>query len=122
MSDIDRLARDLDAGAGVVQKDVRPVVAKGCLNIKTATKKRWTGLSNAPALPAAVTYETHLTPTGAWGEVGPEKEKRQGALGNVIEYGTVNNPPHPGLAPSLAEEDPRFGKALEDLGVKGMPR
>jgi hypothetical protein len=122
MSDVDRLARDLDAGADVAREGVRPVVAKGCLNIKTATKKRWTGLSNAPALPAAVTYETHLTPTGAWGEVGPEKEKRQGALGNVIEYGTVNNPPHPGLAPSLAEEDPRFGKALEDLGVKGMPR
>lgn len=122
MSDIDRLARDLDAGSDIVRAGVRPVVAKGCLNIKVATQRRWTGLGNAPALARAVTYDTHLTPVGAWGEVGPDKDKRQGDLGNVIEYGTVNNPPHPGLAPSLAEEDPRFTKALGDLGVKGMPQ
>lgn len=124
MADIDRLARDLDAGADVARVGVRPVVAKGCLNIKTATKRHWTGLSNAPRLASAVTYDTHLTPTGAWGEVGPDVDldKRQGYLGNLIEYGSVNNAPHPGLAPSLADEDPRFGKALGDLGVKGMPQ
>ena len=122
MDDMDGLIRDLDKGADVVQTGVRPVVDKGCLNIKTATQKRWTGLSNAPALARAVTYDTHLTPTGAWGEVGPDKDKRQGDLGNLIEYGSVNNAPRPGLAPSLAEEDPRFGKALEDLGVNAMPQ
>lgn len=122
MDDMDRLIRDLEQAPDVARKGVRPVVAKGCLNIKTATQRRWTGLSNAPALARAVTYDTHLTPTGAWGEVGPDKAKRQGDLGNLIEYGSVNNPPRPGLAPSLAEEDPRFGKALEDLGVKGMPQ
>ena len=122
MTDIDRLARDLDAGGDVVRAGVRPVVAKGCLNIKTATQRRWTGLSNAPLLARAVTYDTHLTPTGAWGEVGPDVTKKQGYLGNIEEYGTVNNAPHPGLAPSLAEEDPRFAKALGDLGVKAMPQ
>lgn len=122
MSDIDRLARDLDKGADIARTGIRPVVAKGCLNIKTATQRRWTGLSNAPLLARAVTYDTHLTPTGAWGEVGPDVTKKQGYLGNIEEYGTVNNAPRPGLAPSLAEEDPRFTKALGDLGVKGMPR
>lgn len=122
MTDIDRLARDLDAGADTVRMGVRPVVAKGALNIKTGTQRRWTGLSNAPALPRAVTYDTHLTPTGASAEIGPDKLKRQGDLGNLIEYGSVNNPPHPGLAPSLADEGPRFVKALEDLGIRGMPQ
>jgi hypothetical protein len=122
MTDMDRLIRDLEKAPDTALKGVRPVVAKGCLNIKTATQRRWTGLSNAPLLARAVTYDTHLTPTGAWGEVGPDKDKRQGDLGNLIEYGSVNNPPHPGLAPSAAEEDPRFGQALEDLGAKAMPQ
>ena len=122
MSDLDRLIRDLDGAADTVRRDVRAVVAKGALNIKTATQRRWTGLSNAPALARAVTYDTKFTPTGASAEIGPDTEKRQGDLGNVIEYGTVNNPPHPGLAPSLEEEEPRFAKALEDLGVQAAPR
>jgi hypothetical protein len=120
--DLDRLIRDLDKAPDIARAGVRPVIAKGSLNIKTATKRRWTGLSNAPALPAAVTYDTRLTPTGAVGEIGPENEKRQGDLGNLIEYGSVNNAPRPGLAPSLTEEEPRTAKALEDLGLKGLPQ
>ena len=122
MSDLSRWTTELGQSPEKARKGVRGVVEKGCLNIKRGTQRRWKGLGNAPALASAVTYDTRLTPLGAAGEVGPDKRKRQGALGNIIEYGSVNNPPHPALAPEADAEQPRFARAMEDLGVKAAPQ
>lgn len=122
MSDLDDLAVALDGAADEAGKRVRPVITRGALNVKTDWKRRWAHLSNAPALPAAITYDTRLTPTGAAAEIGPEKERRQGALGNLIEYGSVNNAPHPGGRPAAAAEEPRLARALEDLGVRAVEK
>lgn len=122
MPDLDDLAHDLDGAASEAARQVRPVIARGALNVKTDWKRRWQGLSNAPALPAAITYDTRLTPTGAAAEIGPEKEKRQGDLGNLIEYGSVNNRPHPGGRPAAEAEEPRLARALEDLGVRAVDK
>lgn len=122
MSDLGSWITDLGQSPEKARKGVHGVVEHGLLNIKRGTQRRWKGLGSAPALSAAVTYDTRLTPLGAAGEVGPDKRKRQGALGNVIEFGTVNNPPHPALAPEADAEEPRFARAMEDLGVKSAPR
>lgn len=122
MSDLDDLAGVLDGAADEARKQVRPVITRGALNVKTDWKRRWAHLSNAPALPAAITYDTRLTPTGAAAEIGPEKERRQGALANLIEYGSVNNAPHPGGRPAAAAEEPRLTRALEDLGVRAVEK
>ncbi|MET0416383.1 MAG: hypothetical protein ABW022_10215 [Actinoplanes sp.] len=122
MSDLDKWVTDLGNAPDLARKGVRPVVERGLLNIKRGTQRRWKGLGNAPALASAVTYDVRATLLGAAGEVGPDKRKRQGALGNVIEYGTVNNPPHPALAPEADAEAPRFARAMEDLGVKAVPQ
>lgn len=110
------LADDLQHAAEASVDEVRKVVSKGLLNIKKETKSRWQGLAHAPALPNAVTYDTATSGTGASGEVGPDKARRQGALGNLLEYGSVHNAPIPGLNPALDAEEPRFLRALEDLG------
>lgn len=122
MTDLGRWIDDLERAPAEVRKGVRPVVARGLLNIKTGVQRRWKGLGNAPALGRAVTYDVRATPLGAAGEVGPDKDKRQGALGNIIEHGTVNNPPHPALAPEGDLEEPRFVKAMEDLGFRAVPQ
>lgn len=111
-------AADLDAAAAAAPGEVRKVVQRGALNIKTDWRRRWTGLAHAPRLPYAVTYDTREMPGGASAEIGPDKDKPQGALGNIVEYGTVNNAPIPGGAPALAAEAPRFERALEDLAVR----
>ena len=103
--------------AGVAPVEARKVVAKGALNIKTDARQRATGLSHAPAYPRVITYDTHVTLTGAWAEIGPDKDKRQGALGNLIEYGSVNNPPHPHMGPAADTERPKFEKAMEAIAV-----
>lgn len=97
---------------------VHEIVQRGCFNIKGDWRRRWSGHPHIPALPYAITYDTELFANAASGEVGPDKGRRQGALGNIIEFGTPNNAPIPGGLPTLEEEAPKFEKALGDLGVK----
>ncbi|WP_045746391.1 hypothetical protein [Actinoplanes rectilineatus] len=117
-SEVRGLAEHLIRIADAAPADVRQVVAKGCLNIKTDARRRVEGLAHAPHYPRSITYETAQTPTGATGEVGPDKERRQGALGNLIEHGSINNPPKPHMGPAGEAEAPRFARALVDLGAE----
>ncbi|MCX4470452.1 hypothetical protein OOK41_09050 [Micromonospora sp. NBC_01655] len=112
------LAVDLTEAAAAAPAEVRKVVQKGALNIKTDWRRRWSGHAHAPRLPYAVTYDTRETSAGSTAEIGPDKDKPQGALGNLFEYGSVNNAPIPGGVPAAEAEKPRFEKALEDLAVR----
>lgn len=97
---------------------VAGVVGKAAVNIKKDWAQRWGGIAHAPALPAAVTYDVAY---GLWtveAEIGPDKQKRQGALGNIIEFGTENNAPIPGGLPALEAETPRVERQLAELGER----
>ena len=118
--DLSSLARDLRAAAVTVPVVSRAVVARGALNIKNDWRRRWTGLSNAPLLPYAIGYDTNETPWGVSAEIGPDKSKPQGPLGNLIEFGSVNNAPQPGGAPALDTEEPKFLDALADVAEKAL--
>lgn len=106
--------------AGVAPAEARKVVAKGALNIKTGARRRVSGLAHAPAYPNAITYDSHETPGGGWAEIGPDKDKRQGALGNILEYGTIKNAPVPHMAPEAEAELPKFEKAMLALAPKEL--
>jgi hypothetical protein len=114
-SQLQALADDIRAGSRAVVKDARAAVNKGAVNIKNDWRREWAGLSHAPALAAAITYDVKVAGRGIEAEIGPDPSRRQGPLDNIIEFGTVNNAPHPGGAPALRREEPRFVKAAEDL-------
>jgi hypothetical protein len=99
---------------------VEGVVAKGALNIKNDWRQRWSGIGHAPALPAAVTYDMTYWFGSVGAEIGPDKGKPQGPLGNLIEFGSVNNAPIPGGLPALQAEEPKYVRSLEDLAVKAF--
>jgi hypothetical protein len=120
-SDLQRLVVELDRTLAGTLPAARAVVQKGALNIKRDWRARWSGLRHAPAVGAAVTYDTSETAMSVRAEIGPDKSRRQGALGNLIEYGSLKNSPIPGGAPALAAEAPRFEKAINDFAVKLLP-
>jgi hypothetical protein len=120
--DVYDLEQILADSAGAAPAEVRKVVAKGALNIKKDARRLVGRPAHAPAYSSSITYDTRMTPAGAVAEIGPDKSKRQGALGNLLEYGSVNNPPHPHMAPAGEAEKPRFEKALEDLVSRGLDR
>ena len=115
-----KLAYDLDEAAKVAPEESRKVVAKGSLNIKTDARRRRESSKYFPRLPYAITYETGMTPTGAWGEIGPDHAKPQGNLGHIPEYGALKTPPEPYMAPAGDAEEPRLEKAMADLAEKAI--
>ncbi|WP_432050310.1 hypothetical protein [Verrucosispora sp. NA02020] len=120
--ELDRWVRTLDSAAEDAIPEARKVVQRGALQIKNDWRQRWSGYKHAPRLPYAVTYDSKETAGGASAEIGPDKNKPQGALGNLFELGSVNNAPIPGGIPALAAEGPRFERALADLAERLLRR
>lgn len=116
--DLARFALKLDRVVSEVPDEAAKVVEKGALNTKNGMRRRASGIRHAPAYPSAITYDTSQGFRGPEAEIGPDKNRRQGALGNILNYGTVKNPPIPHVEPAADEELPRFEKAMEDLSVR----
>lgn len=116
--DLRTLAVDLDRAAARAPEETRAVVVKGNINIKRDWRSAWSGLAHALALPAAITDDVRYGLGVIVGEVGPDKGRRQGALGNLIEFGSENNAPIPGGLPAAEAEAPRFERALGELGER----
>lgn len=116
--DLARFELKLDRVVSEVPGEAAKVVEKGALNIKNGMRRRASGIAHAPAYPSAVTYDTSNGFRGPEAEIGPDKNKRQGALGNILNYGTVKNAPIPHVEPAADEELPRFERAMEDLSVR----
>jgi hypothetical protein len=114
-SRLHQLAAEIRAHSRKTPAAAVQVVAKGALNIKNDWRKAWAGLAHAPHLPAAITYDTTVRRTSIEAEIGPDKDRRQGALGNLIEFGSVKNGPRPGGAPALEREEPKYVSAIETL-------
>lgn len=115
---LDGLEELLQHAQDTVVDETRQVVKKGAQNIKTDVRARWHGLHHAPFLEFAVGYDVTVNGTAVKAEIGPDKAKRQGALGNLVEFGSIHNAPHPALSPALDIEEPKFVQALEDMAVR----
>lgn len=116
--DVTVLAADLEDGARYCPDASTRVVAKGALNIKRGARERVAGLKHAPAYPRSIGYNKLTLPSGPAAEIGPDKERTQGALGNILEYGTENNAPIPHMIPAAEDELPRFTRAMEGIAVR----
>lgn len=107
------LVADLSRASVTAGAAAHKVVAKGALNVKKDWQQRASGLAHAPLYPASITYETKIKGLGVEALIGPDKSLPQGALGNLITYGSVNNPPTGDDVAVAEAEAPRFAAALQ---------
>lgn len=114
-SDVRRYIAELDKVPTVLDRELVKVGERGALNIKRDWRAAWSGHSYIGPLARSITYERRTRVKNLEWEIGPDKSRAQGALGNVIEFGTVNNPPIPGGLPALEREAPRTERALSDV-------
>jgi hypothetical protein len=114
MSEVGQLAADLGKGNARVVRDTRTAIEVGARAVQKAARKRVTGLAHAPGAPDAITFDVH----GLEAEIGYDKGRRQGALGNILEYGTAKNGPIPALGPGLAEAGPAYVEAIIAAAVR----
>jgi HK97 gp10 family phage protein len=118
------LITDLTAAPEKLRAGVRATVEKAALNVKNDAKEtvtRDTPKGYARAYPASITYDVEQTATGGTSaEIGPDKDKRQGALGNLIEFGSANNSPIPHLGPALEHETPNLEFWLSEVAGQAL--
>ncbi len=117
VSELNQLAVHFEGASSRVDVGAYDVIKKGANNIKTMSRELISGLAHAPHYPRSITYDVNFTRHGAEAEIGPDKSRPQGALGNLLEYGSANNAPLSHLGPALDREGPNVVEHLADLAA-----
>lgn len=123
MGDVRRLQRHLARVVPQARRDTRAVMMRGALNIKRewAQNARQTAPKHAPAYPRAVGFDLlAFGPDQLLAAIGPDKGMPQGALGNLLEYGSVHNPPHNDGGRALLNELPAFEAQMALIQQRGL--
>ncbi|MEW2415290.1 hypothetical protein AB0953_16465 [Streptomyces sp. NPDC046866] len=105
-----QLATALQANVAAAQEQMAAVVTRGALNIKNGWRDnaRASAGRHARHYPNSISYDVTPIPGGATAEIGPDKGRLQGPLGNLLEYGSSKNPPHNDGGRALLAEEPQF--------------
>lgn len=121
VSQLNRLVSDLSEAPTAVQRQAYPVVKKGAQNVKEGMARDFSGHAHAPHAPRAIDYDMRFSLRGSIeAEIGFNKSKPQGALGNILAFGTSKNAPVADIGASLTREGPNFEKALADIAAKAL--
>lgn len=127
-ADLSRLSAQL----GEVPQRSGPFLRKAlevtARNVRDTARKNATGMAHAPAFPASITYDLtgsgdRSTGSNLTAEIGPDKDRPQGALGNLIEYGSVNNTPQGIMHGALQANETDFETGIQtaiDDALKGL--
>ncbi len=117
--DVTTLAEQLRrAGSEALVREVEAVVKKGAVNIKRDWRKNAKESAGraAPVYPYSITFDGPVRLPGhrIEAEIGPDKDKPQGALGNLIEYGAPrqNTAPHNDGKRAADKEQDKFAEAV----------
>jgi len=121
--DFSKLARDLGDVPERSGRTLRQAIEVTARHVRDTARENATGMSHAPAFPYSITYDIEGSGSRATGsqlsaEIGPDKDRPQGALGNLIEYGSVKNPPqgimHGALQANEADFERGVDRAIDD--------
>lgn len=107
--------RELAADLNEVPAEKGPafsrIVRRGALNIKDELRNDAKSSGSYRHFHRSISYDM-VDDLSA--EIGPDKDRVQGALGNILYFGTSNNAPVLSLEAPLEHEQPRFEQALAD--------
>jgi hypothetical protein len=98
---LDGVVADMEAFPVHLLVNTRKAVQVTSQKVRDDARNRIKGHRHLPAYPFSITYDTKITFDGIEGEIGPDKGRAQGPLGNIVEYGTSKNAPIPHLGPAL---------------------
>lgn len=123
MGDVRRLELHLARSIPRARRDARSVTMRGALNIKRDWKSnaRSSAPKHAPQYPSSIGFDLAGYGPDIWmAIIGPDKGGPQGALGNLLEYGSVHNPPHRDGGRALDVEEPRFEEQMALIAERGL--
>jgi hypothetical protein len=109
------VTQNLGRISGRALKDVEPVVKRGAQNIKNDLVSDAQASKHFHVLAGAISYDSDYRLGQVGYEIGPDKGRRGGALGNIAYFGTSRGGGTLDLDTPLSNEAPRLEKALGDL-------
>jgi hypothetical protein len=112
---LDDWIADLERADAELPERAERVVGRGLFQIKKDWAARWSGHRHIPHLPRAINYDVVRHGDDISGEVGVDRNRRQGELGGIIANGDGANAPLPGPLEAIAAEEPKFVNALADM-------
>lgn len=120
-SELNYLSADIGEAAVGVNDKLQTALGVSAGRIKEAWRGKLEGSETLPALPYAVSYD--VDETNLFGvdviraEIGFDKDRSQGPLGNISEFGTPSTPPrgfgHAALEENQADFERGVGIALD---------
>ena len=111
---LDAVIDDLGKAGFRASTKIVATTKKAAGKIKDEARRNAEGMSHAPHYPRSITYDIEYTNDSVVAEIGPDKDLPQGALGNLLEFGSVNNAPHAHLGPAMDRELPEWLRHVED--------
>ena len=112
-SEVRELSHDLGEVPDRVLPEVKKSVSRGALNIKNDMARDARSDGSYRHFHRSISYD--LVHDGLAAEIGPDKNRVQGALGNILYFGTSKNAPVLNLGGPLDREAPRFEAALRRI-------
>ena len=91
----------------------KAVVVKGAVNVKTGMRADAAGGQSYRHFPRSIDFD--VIDGGLGAEIGPDKGRIQGALGNLLYFGTSRTGGVLDINGPLNREAPRFEDALADV-------
>lgn len=90
----------------------RKVVERGANNVKRSMRDDARSSGHYKHFNRSISYDMV---DDLVAEIGPDKDRIQGALGNILYFGTSNNAPVLDINVGITRETPRFELALADV-------
>lgn len=117
MDSLLKLAADLQGVALATPVKLAGVVSRGALNVKKdwQSNARASSGRHAALYPNSIGYDVTVGPLSVSAEIGPDKDKPQGALGNLLEFGSPTSAPHLDGQRALDVEQKRFIRHITEL-------
>lgn len=122
---LQQIARDLREAPAAAQRQALEVLEHAAVKVKEGWRDnaRASAGQHARRYPDSISYDMAIG-AGLHGhiefEVGPDKDKPQGALGNVLEFGSVHNAPHNDGGRALQTEAPALENALAAVTLDAL--
>lgn len=117
-SELFELARNFGKASEEVYAEVDAVSSKGALNIKNEMIADARGSAHFKGMASSITYEHSNSKSVVRRVIGPDKDRKGGALANIYYFGTSRGGGSGDIEKPLRTEGPRFEKALGDIADK----
>lgn len=114
-SEFRALAADLGKASREVFKEAEKVTEKAAHNIKTTMADDAKSSGTYRHFAGSISYDRAMSAGQIGYEIGPDKERMQGALGNILYFGTSKNAPVLDVEVGLRKEAPEFERRIGEM-------